>query len=55
MDYFFFLLSAICDPLRLSATLAREHHTSWMDELVDSLQRYLDEGIIDGKELARLN
>ncbi|NQD70072.1 NAD(P)/FAD-dependent oxidoreductase [Sphingobacterium shayense] len=39
----------------MTGTLACEHHTSWMDELDDSLQRYLDEGIIDGKELARLN
>ncbi|MGB6084823.1 NAD(P)-binding domain-containing protein [Moheibacter sp.] len=39
----------------MTDTLAEEHHTSWMEELDDSLERFLDEEEADEKELSKVN
>ncbi len=39
----------------MDQTKAEKHHTTWMNELDDSLERYLDEDTIDEKELSKTN
>ena len=39
----------------MDGTVALEHHTPWMKELDDSLDRYLNEVEADEKELNRVN
>lgn len=39
----------------MTGVTAEEHHTEWMKELDDSLERYLDEVEMDEKELSRTN
>lgn len=39
----------------MSNSKAEKHHTPWMKELDDSLERYLDEEEADEKELGRIN
>lgn len=34
-----------CYPSVMTGTMAEKHHTPWIDELDDSLERYLDESI----------
>ncbi len=38
----------------MSNTIAEEHHTPWMKELDDSLERYLDEVEVDELELSKV-
>ncbi|WHT37873.1 hypothetical protein QNH98_12075 [Myroides sp. mNGS23_01] len=39
----------------MTGVTAEEHHTIWMKELDDSLERYLDEVEVDEKELSKVN
>ena len=39
----------------MDETKAEKHHTAWMKELDDSLERYLDEDPIDEKQLEKTN
>ncbi|MGQ8868231.1 NAD(P)-binding domain-containing protein [Myroides sp. TSA_177.3] len=39
----------------MTGVTAEEHHTVWMKELDDSLERYLDEVEVDEKELSKVN
>lgn len=39
----------------MDETKAEKHHTPWMKELDDSLERYLDEDPIDEKQLEKTN
>lgn len=39
----------------MDQTKAEKHHTKWMNELDDSLERYLDEEPIDEKKLSKTN
>ena len=36
-------------------TKAERHHTKWMEELDDSLERYLEDDIIDEEQLSKVN
>lgn len=39
----------------MDGTKAAPHHTPWMKEMDDSLERYLDEVVADEKELEKEN
>lgn len=41
-----------CYESVMTGTMAVQHHTSWMQELDDSLERYLDEDIEDSRSVA---